>query len=143
MFGSVAAAAPISVRGGDDVGATGVAGAVGPPPLVLPVMPFSTQSINTTNDIRLKRVQSPTSNDFDEIFDTLPTNKKVRICAMCKHCALVHFGCSSIGTRHLLWHQKVCVSKTKQVALVQSHLQLKVDGTILTWEYKPDVAHKE
>jgi hypothetical protein len=107
------------------------------------VMPFSTQSINTTNDNRLKRVQSPAWIDFDEIFDTLPTNKKVRIYAMCKHCALVLFGCSSICTRHLLWHRKVCVSKTKQVALVQSHLQLKVDGTILTWEYKPYVARKE
>ena len=141
LFGS--GAAPINVDGGDDAGAAGGAGPGVPPPPGPPVMPSSTQSVNATDGIRLKRVRSPAWNDFDEIFDTLPTGKKVRIGAKCKHCAQVLSGRSSAGTGHLLRHQKVCVSKTKQAALVQSRLQLKADGTILTWEYKPDVARKE
>jgi hypothetical protein len=144
LFGSssgAAAAAPINVDGGDDASA-GAAGAGAPPP-VQPVMPSSTQFVNTTNGIRLKRVRSLAWNDFDEIFDTLPTGKKVRIGAKCKHCAQVLSGRSSAGTGHLLRLQKVCVAKTKHAALVQSRLQLKIDGTITTWDYKPDVARKE
>jgi hypothetical protein len=56
----------------------------------------------------------------------------VRIGAKCKHCAHVLSGRSSAGTGHLLRHHKVCVAKTKHDALVQSRLQLKADGTVLT-----------
>jgi hypothetical protein len=56
--GSGATAASINVDGGDDASAAGGAG-VGAPPPVQHVMPSSTQSVNTTNGIRLKRVRSP------------------------------------------------------------------------------------
>jgi hypothetical protein len=103
LFGSGATAAPINVDGGDDASATRAAGAGAPPP-VKPVMPSSTQFVYATNGIRLKHVRSPAWNDFDEIFDTLPTGKKVRIGAKCKHCAQVLSGRSSAGTGHLLRH---------------------------------------
>jgi hypothetical protein len=48
----------------------------------------------------------------------LPTGKKVRIGAKCKHCGQVLSERSSAGTGHLLRHQKVCVTKTQQAALV-------------------------
>jgi hypothetical protein len=67
LFGSGAADAPINVDGGDDASAAGAAGPGAPPP-VQSVMPSSTQSVNTTNGIRVKRVRSPAWNDFDEIF---------------------------------------------------------------------------
>jgi hypothetical protein len=103
LFGSGAAAAPINVDGSDDASAAGAAG-VGAPPPGQPVMPSSTQSFSTTDGIQLKRVRSPNWNDFDEIFYTLPTGKKVRIGAKSKHYAQVLSGCSSAGTGHLLRH---------------------------------------
>jgi hypothetical protein len=100
LFGSVAA--PINVDGGDYAGAAGGAGASAPPPPPPepPVMP-SCQSVNTSG---VKRSRSLAWNDFDEIFDTLPTGKKVRITAKCKHCGHVLSGRSSAGTGHLLQH---------------------------------------
>ncbi|PUZ49133.1 hypothetical protein GQ55_7G301400 [Panicum hallii var. hallii] len=73
LFGS--SAAPINVDGGDDAGAAGGAGAGTPEPST---MPSSTPSINTCTSIRLKRVKSGAWNDFDKIFETLPTGKKRR-----------------------------------------------------------------
>jgi hypothetical protein len=56
LFGSgAAAAAPINVDGGDDASAARAAGA-GAPPTGQFAMPSLTQSINTTDGIRLKRV---------------------------------------------------------------------------------------
>ena len=43
----------------------------------------------------------------------------------------------------MLHHQKVCLAKVKHAALVQSRLQFNPDGSVHTWEYKPDVARKE
>ena len=43
----------------------------------------------------------------------------------------------------MLRHQKVCLAKVKHAALVQSRLQFNHDGSVHTWEYKPDVARKE
>jgi hypothetical protein len=140
LFGSVAA--PINVDGSDDAGAPGAAGAGAPPPPPPPeppVMP-SCQFVNTSG---VKRSRSPAWNDFDEIFDTLPTGKKVRVTAKCKHCGHVLFGHSSAGTGHLLRHQKVCVAKTKHAALVQSRIAFSADGSVYNWEYKPDVARRE
>jgi hypothetical protein len=106
-------AAPVDIDGGDDAGvARGVGVGAPPPPPGPPVMPSSMLPVNTTDDIRLKRVWSPAWNDFEEIFDTLPIGKKVRI-SKCKHCAQVLFGYSSAKTGHLLRQQKVCVAVTK------------------------------
>jgi hypothetical protein len=140
LFGSLAA--PINVDGGD-AGAAGAAGAGDPPPppppLEPPMMP-SCQSVHTSG---VKRSRSPAWNDFDEIFDTLPTGKKVRIAAKCKHCGHVLSGRSSAGTGHLLRHQKVCVAKTKHAALVQSRIAFSADGSVYNWEYKTDVSRRE
>jgi hypothetical protein len=115
LFGS--SAAPINVDGGDDAGATGGAGAGIPRQSM---MPSSMPSVNTGTGIRGKRVRSGAWNDFEEIFETLPTGKKVRVAAKCCHCSHVLSGCSSAGTGHLLRHQKMCVAKTKHAILVQS-----------------------
>jgi hypothetical protein len=138
LFGC--SAAPINVDGGDDAGAAGGAG-VGTPGLS--TMPFSLPSVNTGTSIRLKHVRSSVWNDFKEIFETLSTGKKVRVAAKCRQCSHIISGRSSAGTGHLLRHQKVCVAKTKYAALVQSHLQYNSDGSVHTWEYKPDVARRE
>jgi hypothetical protein len=73
----------------------------------------------------------------------LPTGKKVRVAAKCRHYSHILSGRSSVGTRHLLRHQKVCVAKTKHAVLVQSCLQYNSDGSVHTWEYKLDVACRE
>jgi hypothetical protein len=142
LFDSVVA--PINVDGSDDASVVGGAG-VGapppppPPPPESPVMP-SCQSVNTSG---VKRSRSPAWNDFDEIFDTLPAGKKVRIAAKCKHCGYVLSGRSSAGTGHLLRHQTVYVAKTKHAALVQSRIAFTIDGSVYNWEYKLDVARRE
>jgi hypothetical protein len=56
----------------------------------------------------------------------------VRVAAKCRHCSHVLSGRSSAGTGHLSRHQKVCVAKTNHA-----------DGSVHTWEYKPDVALRE
>ncbi|PAN34708.1 hypothetical protein PAHAL_6G167800 [Panicum hallii] len=72
LFGS--SAAPINVDGSDDAGATGDAG-VGTPGQSM--MPSSTPSVNTGTSIQLKHVRSSAWNGFEEIFETLPTGKKL------------------------------------------------------------------
>jgi hypothetical protein len=138
LFGS--SAAPINVDGGDDAGAARGAGAGTPGQST---MPSSMPSVNTGTSTRGKRVRSGAWSDFVEIFETLPTGKKVRVAAKCRHCSHVLSRRSSAGTRHLLRHQKVCVAKTKHAVLVQSRLQYSSDGFVHTWEYKSDVAHRE
>jgi hypothetical protein len=133
-------AAPINVDGGDDAGAAGGAGAGTPGQSM---MHSSMPSVNTGTSIWGKRARSGAWNDFKEIFGTLPTGKKVRVAAKCRHCSHVLSGCSSAGTGDLLRHQKVCVAKTKHAVLVQSRLQYNSDGSVHTWEYKPDVARRE
>jgi hypothetical protein len=107
------------------------------------MMPSSMPSVNTGTSIRGKRVRSGARNDFEEIFETLPTGKKVRVAAKCRHCSYILSGHSSAGTGHLLRHQKICFAKTKHVVLVHSRLQYNSDGSIHTWEYKADVACRE
>ncbi|PVH66271.1 hypothetical protein PAHAL_1G191000 [Panicum hallii] len=99
-------AAPINVDGGDDAGAVGGAGAGTPGQSM---MPSSIPSVNTGTSIRGKRARSGAWNDFEEIFETLPTGKKVRVDAKCRHCSHVLSGHSSTGTGHLLRHQKVLI----------------------------------
>ena len=135
LFGSCSA--PINVDGGDDVGAGEGAGTPST------AMPSSTPSASTGTSVRLKRVRSSAWNDFEEIFEDSPTGRKVRIGAKCLHCSHVLTARSSAGTGHLLRHQKVCVAKAKHAALVQSRLQFNPDGSVHTWEYKPDVARRE
>jgi hypothetical protein len=55
----------------------------------------------------LKRVRSAAWNDFDEVFETLPNGKQVRVAAKCQHYSHVLSGCSPAGTGHLLRHRKV------------------------------------
>ena len=123
LFGS--SDAPINVEGGDDAGAAGGAGAETSPP----VMPSSTPSASTGTSVRLKRVRSGAWNDFDEIFEDSPTGRKVRVAAKCLHCSHVLSARSAAGTRHLLRHQNVCVSKAKHASLIQPHLQYNSDGS--------------
>jgi hypothetical protein len=73
----------------------------------------------------------------------LPTSKNERIVAKCCHCSHVLSRRSSGGIGHLLQHHKVCVAKSTHTALIQSHMQFNVDGSVYTWEYNPDVARKE
>ena len=132
-------AAPINVDGGDDAGAAGGAGAKTSPP----VMPSSTPSASTGTNVRLKRVRFGAWNDFEKIFEDSPTGRKVRVAAKCLHCSHVLSARSAAGTGHLLRHQKVCVSKAKHASLIQSRLQYNSDGSIQSWDYKPDVARRE
>ncbi|KAG2620952.1 hypothetical protein PVAP13_3NG192126 [Panicum virgatum] len=99
LFGS--SDAPINVEGGDDAGAAGGVGAGAATP---PVMPSSTPSISTSTSTHFKHPRSSAGNDFDEIFETLPNGKKVRVAAKCRHCSHVLSGRSSAGTGHLLRH---------------------------------------
>ena len=138
LFGS--SDAPINVEGGDDAGAAGGAGASAATP---PVMPSSSPSVSTGTSTHFKRARSGVWNDFDEIFETLPNGKKVRVAAKCRHCSHVLSGRSSAGTGHLHRHQKVCLAKVKHAALVQSRLKYNPDGSVHTWEYKPDIACRE
>ena len=137
LFGS--SAAPINVDGGDDAGAAGGAGAETSPP----VMPSSTPSASTGTSVRLKRVRSGSWNDFEEIFEDSPTGRKVRVAAKCLHCSHVLSARSAAGTGHLLRHQKVCVAKAKHASMIQSRLQYNADGSVKSWDYKPDVARRE
>ena len=134
LFGSCAA--PINVDGGDDADAAGGAGAKTSPP----VMPSSTPSASTGTSVRLKRVRSGAWNDFEEIFEDSPTGRKVRVAAKCLHCSHVLSARFAAGTGHLLRHQKVCVAKAKHASMIQSRLQYNSDGSIQSWDYKPDVA---
>ena len=80
------------------------------PALVLEVMasatqmPTSTHTASTANNIVLKRARSGAWNNFEPIFETLPSGKQVRIAAKCRHCNHVLSGRSSSGTGHLLRH---------------------------------------
>ncbi|KAG2657093.1 hypothetical protein PVAP13_1KG194777 [Panicum virgatum] len=76
--------APINVDGGDDARGAGAA-----TPLV---MPSSTPSVNTGTSSSFKRARSGVWNDFEEIFETLPNGKKVRVAAKCCHCSSVLSG---------------------------------------------------
>ena len=137
LFGS--SAAPINVDGGDDAGAAGGAGAETSPP----VMPSSMPSASTGTSVRLKRVRSGAWNDFEKIFEDSPTGRKVRVAAKCLHCSHVLSARSAAGTGHLLRHQKVCVAKVKHASMIQSRLQYNADGSVKSWDYKPDVARRE
>jgi hypothetical protein len=66
------------------------------------MMPSSMPSINIGTSIQGKRVRSGAWNDFEEIFEILPTDKKVRVAAKCRHCSHVLSGRSSASTGHLL-----------------------------------------
>ncbi|KAG2558261.1 hypothetical protein PVAP13_8NG148802 [Panicum virgatum] len=89
--------------------------------------PSSTPTASTTNNIVLKRARSGAWNDFEPIFETLPSGKQVRIAAKCRHCNHVLSARSSSGTGHLLRHQTQCVKKAKHAALVQSRIQFNGD----------------
>ena len=99
LFGS--SVAPINVdapdagagAGGDGVGASATQ------------TPSSTPTASTANNIVLKRARSGAWNDFEPIFETLPSGKQVRIAAKCRHCNHVLSARSSSGTGHLLRHQ--------------------------------------
>ena len=137
LFGS--SVAPINVdapdagagAGGDGVGASATQ------------TPASTPTASTANNIVLKRARSGAWNDFEPIFETLPSGKQVRIAAKCRHCNHVLSARSSSGTGHLLRHQTQCVKKAKHAALVQSRIQFNGDGSVTGWQYKPDVARRE
>ena len=107
------------------------------------MIPSSTPSVSTGTSTHFKRARSGVWNDFDEIFETLPNGKKVRVAAKCRHCSHMLSGRSSVGTGHFLRHQKVCLAKVKHAALVQSRLKYNPDGSVHTWEYKPDIARRE
>ena len=80
-------------------------------------------------------------NDFEEVFEEGPNDKKVSVFAKCIHCCHVLIGHSSHGTGHMLRHQKVCLGKVNHANFVQSRLALNPDGSIHNWRYKPDAAH--
>ena len=102
--------------------------------------PFLTlSSSNGTSSCTTKR-RSAVCNDFEEVFEEGPNDKKVRVFAKCIHYCHVLIGRSSHGTGHLLRHQKVCSSKVNHANFVQSRLALNPDGSIHNWRYKPDAA---
>jgi hypothetical protein len=136
LFGS--AVAPINVDDGANAGGRGdgVGRSATPTPTSMP-------STSSTEQVVFKRARSGAWRDFDQIFETLPSGKQVRIAAKCKHYSHVLSGRSSAGTGHLLRHQKQCLKKAKHAALVQSRLQFNGNGSVSGWEYKPDVARRE
>ncbi|CAO2148769.1 unnamed protein product [Urochloa humidicola] len=136
LFGS--SLAPINVDGVGDTG--GVGGSVTPMPSSTPT---SMPSPTTGDFVVLKRVRSSAWNDFAPIFETLPSGRKLRVSARCRHCKHVLSGRSSGGTGHLLRHQRQCLKKAKHASLVQSRLQYGGDGSVIGWEYKPEVARRE
>jgi len=138
LFGS--SVAPINVDAPDDAGAGGGGDGVGASATQTPA---STPTASTANNIVLKRARSGAWNDFEPIFETLPSGKQVRIAAKCRHCNHVLSARSSSGTGHLLRHQTQCVKKAKHAALVQSRIQFNGDGSVTGWKYKPDVAQRE
>ncbi|PUZ56632.1 hypothetical protein GQ55_5G341300 [Panicum hallii var. hallii] len=107
LFGS--SAAPINVDGGDDAGAAGGAGAGTPGQSTMPSS--SMPSVDTGTSIWGKRMRSGAWNDFEEIFETLPTGKKVRVAPKCRHCSHVLSGRSSASTGHLLQHRRYVLLK--------------------------------
>ncbi|CAN6363186.1 unnamed protein product [Urochloa humidicola] len=137
LFGS--SLAPINVKGGDgdDASAGGGDGTSMTP------TPTSKPTPTSGDFIVLKRVRSNYWTDFEPIFETLPSGKKVRRATKCRHCKHVLSGHSSSGTGHLLRHQRQYLKKAKHATLVQSRLQFGGDGSISGWEYKPDVARRE
>ena len=72
-----------------NAGATEGAGAGAATP---PVMPSSTPSVSTGTSTHFKHPRSSAWNNFDEIFETLPNGKKVRVAAKCRHCSHVLSG---------------------------------------------------
>ncbi len=81
--------------------------------------------------------------DFEELYDTTNGNK-VRVSAKCNYCHKTLSVRSSAGTRHLLRHIKSC--KPRRLgsnALPQSMLRFNADGSVISWEYSPEVARFE
>ncbi|KAG2558506.1 hypothetical protein PVAP13_8NG271202, partial [Panicum virgatum] len=118
LFGS--SVAPINVDAPDDAGAGARGDGVGASATQTPA---STPNASTANNIVLKRARSGAWNDFEPIFETLPSGKQVRIAAKCHHCNHVLSARSASGTGHLLRQQTQCVKKAKHAALVQSRVQ--------------------
>ncbi|KAG2636827.1 hypothetical protein PVAP13_2NG391203 [Panicum virgatum] len=125
LFGS--SVAPINVDAPDDAGAGAGGDGVGASATQTPA---STPTVSTANNIVLKRARSGAWNDFEPIFETLPSGKQVRIAAKCRHCNHVLSARSASGTGHLLRHQAQCVKKAKHAALVQSRIQFNGDDSV-------------
>nr|XP_034589956.1 zinc finger BED domain-containing protein RICESLEEPER 2-like [Setaria viridis] len=124
-------AAPVNVDAAGDGGT------------IPPSTPSSTPTTSTSTSVRKGKRRSAAWNDFEELFQEGANGKKVRYAAKCRHCSHILTGRSCAGTGHLLRHQKMCLAKQNHSSLVQSHLQFHSDGSIINWEYKPDLARKE
>lgn len=81
--------------------------------------------------------------DFEELYETTNGNR-VRVSAKCNYCHKTLSARSSAGTGHLLRHIKSCKPrKLGSNALPQSMLRFSADGSVIPWEYSPEVARFE
>ena len=69
--------------------------------------------------------------------------KEVRTSAKCKHCKKDFSGKSIGGTGHLGRHIPICRVLKGRSGLAQSQLKFNPDGSVHTWEYKPEVARTQ
>jgi hypothetical protein len=67
--------------------------------------------------------------DFDEIFEKV-NGSNVRTATICRMCKTTLSARSSVGTGHLLRHQKACRKKVDHTARVQSRLAFNPDGSL-------------
>ena len=81
--------------------------------------------------------------DFEELYETTNGNR-VRVSAKCNYYHKTLSARSSAGTGHLLRHIKSCKPrKLGSNALPQSMLRFSADGSVIPWEYSPEVARFE
>ena len=85
---------------------------------------------------------SPVCADYEKLFKTI-NGKTVRYGARCLHCSKVYSGLSSGGTGHLSRHILVCVKKREKSRMSQSQISFNPDGSMLNWDYCPQVARTQ
>ena len=99
------------------------------------------ESVNTSSRKR-RASTSKVWNDFDEIYEVIAGNE-VRTGAKCNHCKKDFSSKSTHGTGHLSRHIPICLVLKGRSALPQSQLKFNPNGSVHTWEYKPDVARTQ
>ena len=103
--------------------------------------PAGSESVNTSSRKR-RASTSKVWNDFDEIYEVIASNE-VRTGAKCNHRKKDFSGKSTHGTGHLSRHIPICLVLKGRSALPQSQFKFNPDGSVHTWEYKPDVARTQ
>ena len=134
--GGAGAGADAGVGAGAGAGAdTGAGGAGGAADGAAP------DSVSHAGEKRGRPCTSKVWDEYEKLFKQI-NGKTVRYGAKCLHCKSILSGFSSSGTGHLSRHLLTCRSKKKKSG-AQSILSFDADGSVVSWEYSPDVARTQ